>query len=283
MSYVTLNGKYVTLNVAGAPKMVTYKEPYCAPYCAEALAYFARMDVQPATGLKDLLNEKIVAMKSAGIYENLYQLVFMNLHTAQASTLNVIGDYANSILVNSPTFTEKYGFDVYNDKYIRSGFDAPTAKAAGLFDDLDCGHYFVLNNYNNIVMAMGVYNVPSVAGGIYEYFGTGNTQYAMSDAANGRLGIHTNGNGFSYNVRKLESNAVGLVGVTEYSNNFIFSVQPAGEFPYGNLHYYTLWTYGPATPFNVKFGAFGLGMDLTKRLALKTIIDDFNTKITTAY
>ena len=60
-------------------------------YCRESINYFARMDVQPSRKLKSLLDKTIRQMKYNGIWDELDQFVFMNLHTAQASALNVKG------------------------------------------------------------------------------------------------------------------------------------------------------------------------------------------------
>ena len=79
-------------------------------YCAEAIALFARMDVQPSIALKQLINKTIVDLKAASLWTTCHDLLyFFNLHTEQASLLNWINTSYNATKVGSPTFTPKIG------------------------------------------------------------------------------------------------------------------------------------------------------------------------------
>jgi hypothetical protein len=51
--------------------------------------YFARMDEQPSVELKSIINTYINDLKSNGIWTELDSIVLMNLHSAQASTLDI--------------------------------------------------------------------------------------------------------------------------------------------------------------------------------------------------
>lgn len=57
-------------------------------YCAEAVALFARMEEQPTTALKELINKTILDLKSAGIWDKTDKFHKWDLHTEQASLLD---------------------------------------------------------------------------------------------------------------------------------------------------------------------------------------------------
>ena len=86
---ITIGNKILTLNNSflGYP-VQSAEDP-------DASAYFARMALQPPDGLRILLNQVFVDLKAQGIWDELDAFWFMCLHTDQASTLNIKGDYFN--------------------------------------------------------------------------------------------------------------------------------------------------------------------------------------------
>lgn len=82
-----------------------------ANYCAEALALFARMTVQPDVARKRLINSTIVSMKVAGLWsESKFDgLYIFAAHDAQAARLNWLGSDSISV-PGSPTFTANRGY-----------------------------------------------------------------------------------------------------------------------------------------------------------------------------
>jgi hypothetical protein len=79
-------------------------------YCDEAVALFARMDVQPNTALKNLIDTTIRSLKSSGCWNLLDVLQMYCLHTEQASLLNWKGDFCNGTNINSCQWTELCGY-----------------------------------------------------------------------------------------------------------------------------------------------------------------------------
>ncbi len=95
-------------------------------YCDEAVALFARMDVQAPDELKILINIFIQTLKDSGTWYKLDALYFRSLHSIQASLLNWIKDANYSILANSPTFLQYGGILCNSGKYIDSNYNPYT-------------------------------------------------------------------------------------------------------------------------------------------------------------
>jgi hypothetical protein len=76
---------------------------------ADALALFARMDVQPTQALKDLITTTIVGLKADGVWTKGDALYVRGVHDVQASRLNWIKNLHYSTYVGSPTFVPKVG------------------------------------------------------------------------------------------------------------------------------------------------------------------------------
>jgi hypothetical protein len=79
-------------------------------YSAEAVALFARMSSQPDSVRKGLINDLIVALKTAGVWTKLEVLYLFAAHDAQAARLNWISSSFDATTANSPVFTTDRGY-----------------------------------------------------------------------------------------------------------------------------------------------------------------------------
>ena len=94
------------------------------PYEQETYDLLSRMIVNPATGLKRLINITIKKLKDADIWNYLDCYQSYNLHTQQASLLNWKQDKYNASIVNSPTWSKYTGFTGDSlTNYINTGFN----------------------------------------------------------------------------------------------------------------------------------------------------------------
>lgn len=97
-------------------------------YDPDALALFTRMDVQPSTARKDLINDVIVAMKATNVWTIPDGLHVKAAHTAQAARLNWKGDIYNLTEVNSPTFeVDHFYAGNGSSSRLATGFNPSTA------------------------------------------------------------------------------------------------------------------------------------------------------------
>jgi hypothetical protein len=96
----------LSLRLAGPPAEVAG-----ADYDAASLALFAAMETEPDDTRKGLIDEAIVALKSAGLWDKIDVLYVTAAHDAQAACLNW-KDPANytATPVNAPVFTTDRGF-----------------------------------------------------------------------------------------------------------------------------------------------------------------------------
>lgn len=79
-------------------------------YDAATVALLAAMAVQPDATRAELIDDTIIALKAAGIWDELDRLWVMAAHTEQAALLNWLNPAAgNLIAVNAPTFTVDQG------------------------------------------------------------------------------------------------------------------------------------------------------------------------------
>lgn len=100
-------------------------------YSSEAVALFARMSVQPDDTRKGLIDDCIVALKSAGVWAKLECLWFTAAHDAQAAQRNWIQNAFNLAPVNSPTFTTDRGYaGDGSTSYLNTGWNSAGASIA---------------------------------------------------------------------------------------------------------------------------------------------------------
>ena len=80
-------------------------------YCDESLAFFAKMDLQPPLELMVLINVLFESLISYDYWDKIKIGYLLNLHTEQASLLNIKGDDDfNMIAYNSPVHQAYKGF-----------------------------------------------------------------------------------------------------------------------------------------------------------------------------
>lgn len=99
MSYYIYNGKIARFQ---------NKFAFDLSYCAEATALFARMDVQPGSALRSLINITIESFKSADVWTKIKRLYCRRVHTLQASLLDWKG-ISDGTAYNNPIFRPTYG------------------------------------------------------------------------------------------------------------------------------------------------------------------------------
>jgi hypothetical protein len=240
---------------------------------SDAAAYFARMSTQPPAGLKALLTTEIIAMKAAGIWGELDQFVFMNLHTAQASKLDV-KNYKNHVWSGSPSWTQKIGVTTAGDysNYVNTKIVLT-----------NCSHY-KLND-------AGIYANQTVDGslidGTYDYVSNISGPAFGSYYGYNRLNSIAKCycywvSGTIFLVRTNSSTLISRISGVETSMEVSSGAIPITYEYYlgglncqGNIDYVGSNTY--------KQYGFGSSMNLTKRNALQTIMDDFNSKVGASY
>ena len=253
---------------------IPYVPPTGATYCAESLAYFARMDVQPSDALKTLLNNTIVAMIDAGIWDELDQFVFMNLHTAQASTLDVKGNIDHT-WVNSPIWQAGVGVHGNGVSYENSHFIASNGNKYKLND---AGIYFFGNTdgYGFDGGANGYYYGDSIGHNTYDNYTRINSDYFSTFVG------YAYPEGFNAYARIDAKNVIKRKEGVEYnfsSNSMLVSPY---EYAIG-----TILVEGVTPAFthtdNVKQYGFGSSMNLTKRAAFETILNNFNIAVFQTY
>lgn len=94
----------------------------------EALALFARMEVQPDARRKGLINSLIAGLKQAGVWSRFDAFYMLAAHDAQAARLNWVADAYNLVPVNNPAFTVDRGYTGNGvNAYLDTGFNPVTS------------------------------------------------------------------------------------------------------------------------------------------------------------
>ena len=261
------------LNIHKIYKKVIYINSYIlGGYDPDASAYFARMTVQPASGLKALLNAEILAMKAAGIWTELDCFVFMNLHTEQASCLD-IKNKKDHVHIGTNTFTAKVGMTTggTSSNYINTQF-IPSSIGVKYIQD-NAGVYF-----NSTMSGSGMDGVNVNAFKCRLASGSGYTPYNTFNCGTNMSFAFASGTNFL--VRPDSTHVIRRVSGSETSMLNNSNGLPTGSWYIGgdnegsplNCHVDTYKQYG-----------FGSAMDLTKRNALEAIMADFNSKVGSSY
>jgi hypothetical protein len=254
-------------------------------YCTEALAYFARMDVQPSTALKNLINNTITGMTSAGIWAELDAFWFMNLHTAQASKLNIKGSGNTQTWY---TDTQPVSFSAYtateitgnnngvNYSHIDTGFNPSLATK---FTQNNAGIYFNINkNGDTTGGADGAYdtnNWNAVLVGYNAY--SSNYINQGNNITPDPIWI----TGSSMFVRTTSNDLITRINGVETGYTYTSGTPPNQTYTLGVMNYGGSLVWGHHTRY--KYYGFGSAMDSTKRAAFETILNYFvnNIKNTT--
>jgi hypothetical protein len=118
-------------------------------YDAAAVALFARMSVQPSSGRKTLINQRIVAGKLKSFWAKLDALWVHAAHDAQAGRLNWLTGSYDCLPINNPTFTVDRGYmGDGSSSYLDTGFNPTTAVTPHYAQD--SGSHGVRSNTDNI-------------------------------------------------------------------------------------------------------------------------------------
>jgi len=106
------------------PILITYKPE---SYCAEAVALFARMEEQPSTALKELINKTIIDLKTSGIWDKTDKFHKWDLHTDQASLLDWKNPELDAEVVGTNvTFTPASGVLTSSTGHIELNYNPST-------------------------------------------------------------------------------------------------------------------------------------------------------------
>lgn len=93
-------------------------------YEPEALALFARMDVQPDRARKGLINKLIKSLKSAEVWAKIDGLYILAAHDSQAARLNWKSVNFTLTAVNNPVFTVDRGYQGNgSSQYLSTGYN----------------------------------------------------------------------------------------------------------------------------------------------------------------
>lgn len=110
-------------------------------YDPDADALFARMTAEPDASRKGLINDLIVSLKDAAVWERLDGLYLLAAHDAQAARLNWVADEFNLNAMNSPVFTADRGYQGDGSSaYLSTGFVPSAAAGAGSLYQLNSAH-----------------------------------------------------------------------------------------------------------------------------------------------
>lgn len=118
--------------------MVAATAPQSTPYSSEANALFARMTVPPTGARKTVINDCIVALKTAGVWTKLYALYVTKAHDEQAAQLNWVSSSYTLLKTGTVTFTvdQDYvpnGTDGYLDTQFAPNLAGQDSFAFGIF------------------------------------------------------------------------------------------------------------------------------------------------------
>lgn len=98
------------------------------PYDEAAVDLFARFTSTPTTVRKGQINNLIVALKAAGVWDKLDALYVIAAADTQAAGLNWIADQYNATAVSDPVFAADRGYTTDGlASYIESNFNLATA------------------------------------------------------------------------------------------------------------------------------------------------------------
>ena len=90
-------------------------------YDQSTIDLLSRMEVQPSIETKLVINQKVIDLKTGGVWDKLIALYIMDAHTSQAATLNWKSNNYTLIRVNSPFFDGGFYGDGYTS-YLSTGY-----------------------------------------------------------------------------------------------------------------------------------------------------------------
>lgn len=103
---------------------------YSPTYTAAASALFARMTTPPTAARKQIINNLIVSLTTAGVWAKLDALYVLAAADSQAAGLNWISTSFNISVVGTPTFTADRGYnstDAGSANYLNTTYNPSTA------------------------------------------------------------------------------------------------------------------------------------------------------------
>jgi hypothetical protein len=178
----SFTGQAVTNNVAYVPPA----------YSDEAIAYFARMDSQPDSTRKGLIDTLIVAGKTNGWWAKGDVIRLCASHTEATALLNMKGDYWNGTKQSTPTFTTDKGWAGSSTKYIHSNFNPNDGGCGFVQDNAMCMCYLNVNvsSTSNVLLRAantigGAWIAPNPASYIYGNINSVNGTNRSSGVAHG--------------------------------------------------------------------------------------------------
>lgn len=216
-------------------------------YDSDAAAYFAAMTTQPTLARKTLLNNLIVSLKAAGVWDT-YDLLYIGAsHDQQAARLNVkdpTGPY-NLTAVNSPVFVvDKYIGAQSGGGYWNTGFNLTTIPEANRklkssstsVASMSFGIWSLLN-IQNVSSCVGAYQDASIGGYTLAPLADGNNaSIRVQSVQGGSINAYSNSIGL-YNARRSQSDHQTLRKnkATAGGNTQPIGPVPNQTFRFGNI------------------------------------------------
>jgi hypothetical protein len=248
-------------------------------YCAEAIAYFARMAVQPNTATKILLDAFFVGIKADGVYAELDNFCLYFLHTEQASLLDIKSDTRNHSTVGTPPWTAKTGYEIITSSYIRSHFIPLTDGIKYTLND--AAILFGVNPLAADGSTEGVTTNPVTANSAaVNNYGATYFLYNTINGSDNYSSVWTNG--FNGSIRVDANNIIKRIGATETGIANVSSAVPSKEYMIGAYNDNGVVLYNCIGNIYRYYG-FAAAMNLTKRNAFNTRLNTLYTEIQTAW
>lgn len=152
-------------------------------YDPAAEALFARFTTPPTDTRKGLINDLIVSLKDAGVWQKLDALYILAAADAQAARRNWIADQYNPSAVNSPTFTADRGYVGGGSGYLDTGFNASTAGGLYTQNSAHLSTWSRTNRGSTGISALGVRNSAGSVFAAIVPFVSSTTLYRINSAA----------------------------------------------------------------------------------------------------
>lgn len=245
--------------------------PSSAPsYSAEAQAIFAAFSTDPGDTRKQLIDDTIAALKTAGIWDSLDYLHVYAAHEAQAAVINWKNPGTfNATPVSSPTFTTDRGYTGNgSSSYLNTGYNPSTAANLALNSAL-FGIWHLTNAASNSKVSGARASSSSNILQMFARSATDSYRFSVNQNSTDASGSVTTSVGLTA-LRRSASNAISVWknGVSATTGTTASSARPNLNIFVGALN-----DNGSATAFDdrqIAASFAGAALDNTKMAALYT-------------
>lgn len=231
-------------------------------YDQDARAYFAAMQVQPSSVIKDTINRFIIGLKTDGLWSKIDGGHVLAAPTQQAALVDFKAPSRIATLVLTPTFTANRGFTGTGTagEYIDTGFTPSVLGVAYQQDSASLGVYA-----NNNITSAGVAAGVSTGSSAYMVLRSNSNQqqYRMNDGTTVTVAGATDGSGLTVITR------TGATATQGYQRGAAFGAAASNAStlrPTGTIKY--LSAGGTSVLHELSFGFFGGGLTGSEVAAL---------------